>query len=216
MVHVEVLDTSDLGDRSYVAHDGTHAVVVDPQRDIDRVEEVLAERGLRCVAVLETHMHNDYVTGGLELARRTAAEYVVNAADPVQFDREPVSDGDQRTFGAMRVTVLATPGHTVTHLSYVVEDAGDPGDTAAEAGPAAVFTGGSLLYGSRGPHRPGRRGAHRRADPGPVPLRASPRRAARRHPGLPHARVRQLLLLRAPRPAATPRPSPRSAPATTR
>ncbi|CAN5464047.1 MBL fold metallo-hydrolase [soil metagenome] len=146
MIHVEVLDTSDLGDRSYVAHDGELAVVIDPQRDIDRVEQVLAERGLRCVAVLETHMHNDYVTGGLELARRTDADYVVNAADPVHFDREPVSDGDQRTFGAMQVTVLATPGHTVTHLAYCVEDAPE----ASEPGPAAVFTGGSLLFGSVG------------------------------------------------------------------
>ena len=146
MIHVEVLDTSDLGDRSYVAHDEDRAVVIDPQRDIDRVEHLLADRGLRCVAVLETHMHNDYVTGGLELARRTDADYVVNADDPVQFARQAVSDGDQLTFGTMKVSVLATPGHTVTHLAYLVEDVAD----APEPGPAAVFTGGSLLFGSVG------------------------------------------------------------------
>ena len=141
MVRVEVIDTSELGDRSYVAHDGTSAVVIDPQRDIDRVEAVLAGRGLTCVAVLETHMHNDYVTGGLELARRAAADYVVNADDPVEFGREPVRDGDVRTFGSMSVTVIATPGHTLTHLAYAVDDG---------TGPAAVFTGGSLLFGSVG------------------------------------------------------------------
>jgi len=146
MIHVEVLDTSDLGDRSYVAHDGEQAVVIDPQRDIDRVEQVLADRSLRCVAVLETHMHNDYVTGGLELARRMDAHYVVNADDPVQFEREGVSDEDQLTFGTMRITALATPGHTVTHLSYFFEDVAG----VADPGPAAVFTGGSLLYGSVG------------------------------------------------------------------
>ncbi|MBS2937655.1 MBL fold metallo-hydrolase [Nocardioides sp. J2M5] len=143
MLHVEVLDTSDLGDRSYVAHDGSTAVVVDPQRDIDRVEAVLLERGLRCVAVLETHMHNDYVSGGLELARRADADYVVNAEDPVHFERESVRDGDVLTFGQMRVTVISTPGHTVTHLAYFVED-------SEGIDPAAVFTGGSLLYGSVG------------------------------------------------------------------
>lgn len=143
MLHVEVLDTSDLGDRSYVVHDGSVAVVIDPQRDIDRVETVLHEHDLRCVAVLETHIHNDYVTGGLELARRTEADYVVNAEDPVAFERQPASDGDQMTFGAMRITAIATPGHTVTHLSYLVEDA--DGHEAP-----AVFTGGSLLYGSVG------------------------------------------------------------------
>lgn len=143
MLHVDVLETSDLGDRSYVVHDGTVAVVVDPQRDIDRVEAVLADQGLRCVAVLETHIHNDYVTGGLELARRTDADYLVNGDDPVAFDRKGVSDGDQMIFGSMVVTAMATPGHTVTHLSYLVEDA--DGET-----PAAAFTGGSLLYGSVG------------------------------------------------------------------
>ncbi|MGK2875534.1 MAG: rhodanese-like domain-containing protein [Nocardioides sp.] len=143
MLRVEVLDTTDLGDRSYVAHDGVSAIVVDPQRDIDRVEAILSERGLRCVGVLETHMHNDYVTGGLELARRSAADYVVNAEDPVHFDREPVRDGDVLRFGQLKVTVMSTPGHTVTHLAYFVEDL-DGTDVGA------VFTGGSLLYGSVG------------------------------------------------------------------
>ncbi len=143
MLHVEVLETSDLGDRSYVAHDGSVAVVVDPQRDLDRVESILEERDLRCVAVLETHIHNDYVTGGLELAKRAGADYVVNGEDPVEFERQPAKDGDVMTFGSMRVTAIATPGHTVTHLSYYVEDA-----DGSEA--PAVFTGGSLLFGSVG------------------------------------------------------------------
>jgi hydroxyacylglutathione hydrolase len=143
MLHVEILETSELGDRSYVAHDGEVAVVIDPQRDIDRVEKVLSTRGLRCRAVLETHMHNDYVTGGLELASRTDAEYVVNAADPVGFDRQAVNDGEELTFGQLRVSVIATPGHTVTHLAFFIED------TEANDDPA-IFTGGSLLYGSVG------------------------------------------------------------------
>ncbi|CAI9410466.1 MBL fold metallo-hydrolase [Nocardioides sp. T2.26MG-1] len=143
MLQVEVLETSELGDRSYVAHDGSTAIVVDPQRDIDRVEQVLADRGLSCAAVLETHIHNDYVTGGVELARRTGADYLVSADDPVRFDRVPVRDGDRRSYGTLSVSALHTPGHTDTHLSYLVED-GSP------SSPGAVFTGGSLLYGSVG------------------------------------------------------------------
>ena len=142
-MQVEVIDTSELGDRSYVIHTGTVALVVDPQRDIDRVEAVLAERGLTCEAVLETHIHNDYVTGGLELATRAAASYVVNAEDPVAFERRAVTDGDELGFGSLSVTVLATPGHTVTHLAFLVEDS--TGET-----PPAVFTGGSLVFGSVG------------------------------------------------------------------
>ncbi|GAA1216874.1 MBL fold metallo-hydrolase [Pseudonocardia alaniniphila] len=138
---VDVVETSELGDRSYIAHDGQSAIVVDPQRDLDRVERVLADRGLKCEAVLETHIHNDYVTGGLELSRRTGARYVVAAADHVEFDRHPAHDGEEFQVGGMRIRVIATPGHTDTHLSYRVDDG---------TGPAALFTGGSLLYGSVG------------------------------------------------------------------
>lgn len=143
MIQVEVLETSELGDRSYVAHDGTTAVVVDPQRDIDRVQKVLADRGLTLAAVAETHIHNDYVSGGLALAQATGADYLVSADDDVAFERRGVSDGDTLEYGALRVRAVHTPGHTFHHLSYVVTGDGD------EDAPA-VFTGGSLLYGSVG------------------------------------------------------------------
>lgn len=74
---VTILETPDLGDRSYVVDDGTCALVIDPQRDLDRVEAVLAARGVTLVAVAETHLHNDYVSGGLELARRHNVDYLV-------------------------------------------------------------------------------------------------------------------------------------------
>ena len=141
-VEVVAIDTPALGDRSYLAHDGDVALVVDPQRDIDRVLDLAAARGVRITHVFETHLHNDYVTGGLALARATGAAYHVNVADPVTFDRVAVSDGDKIEISAvMRVRVLASPGHTFTHLAYVLEAAGHP---------HAVFTGGSLLYGSTG------------------------------------------------------------------
>jgi glyoxylase-like metal-dependent hydrolase (beta-lactamase superfamily II) len=143
-MQVEVLGTDELGDRSYVAHDGQVAVVVDPQRDIDRIEQLLADAGVAVDLVVETHIHNDYVTGGYQLTQRTHARYAVNAADPVAFDRIPVRDGDTLEAGTLRVQVVATPGHTDTHLAYVVTD------TAAPDEPPAVFTGGSLLYGSVG------------------------------------------------------------------
>ena len=142
MVEVLPIETPTLGDRSYLAHDGDTALVIDPQRDIDRVSSLVAQLGVRITHVAETHMHNDYVTGGLALAQAAGASYLVNAADPVRFDRTPVRDGDCLPIGgAMRLRVLATPGHTFTHLSYVLEADGEV---------AGVFTGGSLLYGSAG------------------------------------------------------------------
>ena len=141
-VEVAAIDTPALGDRSYLAHDGEVALVVDPQRDVDRVLALAAAWGVRITHVFETHLHNDYVTGGLALALATGAAYHVNVADPVAFDRVPVADGDViEVSPAMRVRVLATPGHTFTHLSYALEAGGQV---------HAVFTGGSLLYGSTG------------------------------------------------------------------
>ena len=91
--------------------------------------------------VLETHIHNDYVTGGYDLAQRSGCPYVVSAEDQVSFDRLAVRDGDELSVGTMTVRVVATPGHTDTHVSYVI--------TVGNETPA-VFTGGSLLYGSVG------------------------------------------------------------------
>jgi hydroxyacylglutathione hydrolase len=141
MIEIISVDTPSLGDRGYLATDGSVALVVDAQRDYDRMEQAAADRGVAITHVFETHMHNDYVTGGLALAKAAGAQYCVNAADPVSFERTPVNDGDVVRVGDMRLKVLATPGHTFTHLSYVL------GDSDA---PVAVFTGGSLLHGTTG------------------------------------------------------------------
>jgi glyoxylase-like metal-dependent hydrolase (beta-lactamase superfamily II)/rhodanese-related sulfurtransferase len=140
--HILPIDTATLGDRSYLVHDGRVAFVVDPQRDIDRILALATSESVRITHVFETHIHNDYVTGGYALAAATGAAYHVNADDPVTFDRIPVRDGDIIAVGQdMHVRVLATPGHTFTHLSYALDNDGQQ---------VAVFSGGSLLYGSVG------------------------------------------------------------------
>ena len=142
MVTIVPIETPTLGDRSYLAHDGQVALVVDPQRDIDRVLELAEAAGVRITHVFETHIHNDYVTGGLALATVTGAAYHVNAADDVAYERVPIRDGDViDVSGALRIRVIATPGHTYTHLSYALESAGEH---------VGVFSGGSLLFGSTG------------------------------------------------------------------
>jgi hydroxyacylglutathione hydrolase len=142
MPRIVPVDTPTLGDRSYLVHDGRVAFVIDPQRDIDRILDLADRQAVRITHVFETHIHNDYVTGGHALAAATGAAYHVSADDPVSFDRVPVRDGDAIAVSEqMRVRVLATPGHTFTHLSYALETDGEP---------VAVFTGGSLLYGSVG------------------------------------------------------------------
>ncbi len=138
--HVITLDSAGLGDRSYVVHDGRSALVVDPQRDFDRIEHLVAEHGLRITHVAETHFHNDYVSGGLELARKHGAEYIVPAGFDIQYAAAQVNDGDTFSVGDLDVEVIHTPGHTPNHMSY----------SARIGDNSVVFTGGGLLYGSVG------------------------------------------------------------------
>ncbi|MGY3318916.1 MBL fold metallo-hydrolase [Arthrobacter sp. TE12232] len=139
-MEVIVIETPQLGDRSYLVHDGSVALAIDPQRDTDRIEAAARDAGVTITHVAETHLHNDYITGGLILARAHGADYLVNAADPVAFERTPVTDGQTVRVGALTVKAVATPGHTHTHMSYIVDDGVKQ----------AVFSGGSLLYGSVG------------------------------------------------------------------
>ena len=142
MLEIIPIDTPTLGDRSYLVHDGAVGLVIDPQRDYDRILALAEQHGVVIRHVFETHIHNDYVTGGYALAKAVGAQYHVNAEDPVRFERNPVSDGDVVDVSpGLRVQVLATPGHTYTHLSYAIEHDGTT---------IGVFTGGSLLYGATG------------------------------------------------------------------
>lgn len=142
MADIITLETTSLGDRSYLITDGTVAAVIDPQRDIDRVLDLAAEHGLRITHVFETHVHNDYITGGYQLARATEASYLLHADDEVDFEHGTLTDGDVVQVGDdLLITALLTPGHTPNHLSYVARAGGRD---------IAVFTGGSMLYGTVG------------------------------------------------------------------
>ncbi|MFE9254195.1 rhodanese-like domain-containing protein [Streptomyces sp. NPDC006879] len=142
MFFIDTIEVEGLGNRSYLAGGGRTAVAVDPPRDIERVVAAAARRGVRITHVVETHVHNDYVTGGLDLARISGAEYLVPAAARVSFARTPVRDGDTRAIDeGLVLRAMATPGHTPHHTSYVLEEQGEA---------VVAFTGGSLLIGTVG------------------------------------------------------------------
>ncbi|KUM96390.1 MBL fold metallo-hydrolase [Streptomyces yokosukanensis] len=142
MFFVDTIEVAGLGNRSYLAGGERTAVAVDPPRDADRVLAAAVRRGVRISHVVETHIHNDYVTGGLELARLTGAAYLVPAGATVSFDRIPVHDGDRTVIDeGLVLRAMATPGHTPHHTAYALQELGTV---------VAVFTGGSLLIGTVG------------------------------------------------------------------
>ncbi|MFF8474230.1 rhodanese-like domain-containing protein [Streptomyces sp. NPDC015414] len=142
MFFIDTIELEGLGNRHYLAGGRDTAVAVDPPRDFDQVLAAAARRGVRISHVVETHIHNDYVTGGLELARVTGAAYLVPAGAHVSFARVAVGDGDTVALdGGLELRAVATPGHTPHHTSYVLHEDGVP---------VAAFTGGSLLIGTVG------------------------------------------------------------------
>lgn len=138
---VKVLTTAGLGDKSYVLTHDDVAVIVDPQRDIARFTEILENTDASPRYVLETHLHNDYVSGGLHLADETGAELVLPAGAGTKFKYSPAFHKEELDAGPFQIRPLHTPGHTPEHVSYVV---------LVEGEPVAVFSGGSLLVGSAG------------------------------------------------------------------
>jgi hydroxyacylglutathione hydrolase len=138
---IENIRTEGLGDSTYVViHDGL-AVIVDPQRDYDRFEHLLDETDSHLRFVLETHLHNDYVSGGKALAEKLDAELVLPAGAAPSFKHRPAFHYEDIEAGSIRLRPIHTPGHTPEHMSYllIVDDE-----------IAGVFSGGSLLVGSAG------------------------------------------------------------------
>lgn len=127
----------------YLIASAGEAVIVDPQCDVWRFLAVAERRQWRIRYVLETHVHNDYVSGALEVRRATGAEIGAPAKGGDAFPYWPLAEGAEIRMGALRLVALETPGHTWEHIAYAVYE-----DTVPA--PLAVLTGGSLLVGSSG------------------------------------------------------------------
>ena len=138
---IDIVRTEGLGDSTYVvSHDGV-ALGVDPQRDIDRFQRVLNDSDSELRFVLETHLHNDYISGGRDLAKSLDAELVLPSGAAPVFRHRPAFHNEQLNGGSLTIRPIHTPGHTPEHMSYLIMIDGEE---------IAVFTGGSLLVGSAG------------------------------------------------------------------
>lgn len=139
---VEPFFDEGLGNSSYLLapDEGTTAVLIDPQRDVDRYLESAQRRGWRITHALETHLHADFVSGTRELAARTGATIVASQGAHLAFRHQGVRAREIFEAGGLRFQVLATPGHTPEHVCYLL--LGKTGQ------PEALFSGGTLLPGS--------------------------------------------------------------------
>jgi glyoxylase-like metal-dependent hydrolase (beta-lactamase superfamily II)/rhodanese-related sulfurtransferase len=128
-----------LGNTAYLVDLGDgDAALIDPCRSAGAYLSAAGDRGLRIGAVLETHLHADFVTGSLDVAEGTGATVFVPEAARAEFPHRPVQPSDQLRLGAVEIEAIASPGHTPEHLSYLIRSNGEP---------PVLFSGGSLIVG---------------------------------------------------------------------
>ena len=131
-----------LGNSSYlIGSEATGlAAVIDPQRDVDRYLQVAEGLGLRLTYALDTHLHNDFISGARELSAQRGLIVGASAEARLEFEHQPLQAGALLSLGDVTIGVLATPGHTPEHISFTATPIG-------QSTPSAIFTGGALIVG---------------------------------------------------------------------
>ena len=139
---IAVVPTPGLGNNAYLVGLAERAVVIDAPRDGWRVTEVAHAHGWRVTHAIETHVHNDYLSGALELRRANGAAIVVPAGGRYRFAHVAADDGYSLDLQGAGLVARATPGHTLEHIAWELQDGGGRS--------LALFSGGSLLIGGVG------------------------------------------------------------------
>ena len=132
-----------LGHASYLVGDEAtgRALVLDPQRNVDGYFEAARQHGLRISYAVDTHGHNDYLSGLTELSTRQDVKLLGFEDAELGYEHQGVKDGEFLEMGDVAFEVLHTPGHTPEHISLLVYDR-TVGDT-----PGMMLSGGALLVG---------------------------------------------------------------------
>jgi hydroxyacylglutathione hydrolase len=132
-----------LGHASYFigSEETGEAFVLDIQRDVRPYLDEARNQGMRIAYALETHQHNDYVTGICELAERIPVQCLAGQKAKLGYDARPMADGERLTMGEVGFQILHTPGHTPEHISVLVTDRSRGED------PVLLLSGGALLVG---------------------------------------------------------------------
>lgn len=143
---VDRVYTPGLAQVAYLVADeaAKEAAVIDPRRDVAPYLDWASAHGVRIVAVLETHVHADFVSGALELAAATGATIFASRRGEQEFPHQPLDDGSEVAVGRLRLRAFWTPGHTPEHIGFLLFDP----EVSDE--PLAFFTGDVLFPGEIG------------------------------------------------------------------
>lgn len=136
----------------------SEAIIIDPQRDVDRYEQLASANGLKIVAIAETHIHADFLSGARELAEKGGKLYLSDEGDADwkyqwldkkagggTYHHQLLKDGDRFAVGNIEFQAVHTPGHTPEHICFMVTDRGGGADK-----PIGVVSGDFLFVGDLG------------------------------------------------------------------
>ncbi len=142
MMNIEQIYTGCLAQGAYYIESDGEAVVIDPLREVDSYINKAANDRAKIKYVFETHFHADFVSGHLDLSKKTGATIVYGPTANPEFDAHIATDGEEFKVGKVTFKVLHTPGHTIESSCYLLRD---------ESGKdVALFSGDTLFIGDVG------------------------------------------------------------------
>ncbi len=141
-MYIEQLYTGCLAEAAYYVESNGEAVIIDPMRETEPYETLAAQRGAKIKYIFETHFHADFVSGHVDLARKTGARIVFGPTAQPNYDAHVATHGETFQIGDLTMVALHTPGHTMESASYLLRDAAGQDH--------AVFTGDTLFVGEVG------------------------------------------------------------------
>jgi glyoxylase-like metal-dependent hydrolase (beta-lactamase superfamily II)/rhodanese-related sulfurtransferase len=141
-MYIEQLYTNCLAGAAYYIESDGEAAIIDPIRETEPYLELAAKRGASIKYIFETHFHADFVSGHIDLSKKTGAQIVYGPLAETKYKIHRALDGELLSLGQLKIKVLHTPGHTPESTCYLLLD---------EQGKAhAVFTGDTLFVGDVG------------------------------------------------------------------
>jgi glyoxylase-like metal-dependent hydrolase (beta-lactamase superfamily II)/rhodanese-related sulfurtransferase len=141
---IQQIFTEKIAHSSYILAGDKNCAIIDPRRDIDIYINITRELGIKITHILETHLHADFISGHIDLSKRTGAPIYAPEKAKCDFKHIPLSEGDSIEIEDIKLDIIETPGHTPEHISYIITD------TTRGKEPVAVFCGDTMFVGDVG------------------------------------------------------------------
>ncbi|MDZ4757344.1 MAG: MBL fold metallo-hydrolase [Bacteroidota bacterium] len=141
-MYIQQLYTNCLAQAAYYIENNGQAAIIDPMRDVDEYINLLHNRGAKLKYIFETHFHADFVSGHIDLAKKTGAKIIFGPGAKPSYEADIAGDGDTLFLGECQIKILHTPGHTIESICCLLMDENEK--------PYALFSGDTLFVGDVG------------------------------------------------------------------